>query len=67
MNTHRQRGATHVLVLVIIILIGLGILARLDINNTRTNHETPIQEDPDAMEANSCQRGNNPSGRDVVQ
>jgi hypothetical protein len=67
MNTHQQRGAAHVLVLVIIILIGLGILARLDINNTRTNHETPMQEDPDAMEANSGQRGNDTAGPDVVQ
>lgn len=41
MNTHHPRGVAHVLVLVVIVLIGLAILARLDINNTRADPQTP--------------------------
>lgn len=67
MKQHQQRGTVHVLVLVIIVLIGLSILARLDINNTRADHETTIQEHPDAMEANGHRSSTDMPRTDAVR
>lgn len=69
MNTHHQRGVAHVLVPVIIILIGLGILARLDIDNAETgpdaHPEREYRHAPD--DTNPYRSGNDMDGSAALQ
>jgi hypothetical protein len=67
MNTHNQRGVVHILLLAVLVLVALSAMARCDIDNATANELTPQQEHSDAMEPNSCQRGNNPAGAHALR
>lgn len=67
MKQRKQRGVVQILVLCIIVLVGLSMLARCDIEDARTDHETNPQGHTDEMETNDHRIGNNPARTDAVQ
>ena len=52
MNTHKQRGVVHILLLAVLVLVVLSGLARCDIDNARADEVKPNWEIADAMESN---------------
>lgn len=66
MKQRKQRGVVQVLVLAVLVLLALSVLVRCDINNTRTEHKTTTQEQPDEMETNDRRTGHDLAGDDAV-
>ena len=63
MKNRNHRGVAHILLLAILVLIGLSLLARCDIDSATADEIRPYRESSDERVIDICRHGNHPARR----